>query len=134
MQEIHIAAAAILRVDGKFLLVRKRGTERFMQAGGKLDSGETPAQALARELMEELSLDISGLEPRYLGQLHAPAANEAGMSVKAEQFVIHYDGELEPMAELEEVLWVSLNEAFLLPLAPLLTEQVIPLLRAEKLL
>jgi 8-oxo-dGTP diphosphatase len=134
MQEIHIAAAAIIRADGRFLLVRKHGTSRFMQAGGKLDSGETAAQALARELMEELSLDISALDVRYLGELHAPAANEAGMSVRAEQFVIHYDGELMPMAELEEVIWASLDEALLLPLAPLLTEQVIPLLKAEKLL
>lgn len=134
MQNIHIAAAAIIRPDGKFLLVRKKGTDRFMQAGGKLDAGETAESALARELMEELALDVNGLETRFLGQLQAPAANEAGMSVVAEQFVVRFEGELTPMAELEEALWVSLDEAFLLPLAPLLTQQVIPLLKAEGLL
>ena len=134
MQDIHIAAAAIVRPDGKFLLVRKRGTDRFMQAGGKLDAGETAENALRRELMEELALDVSGYEVRYLGQLRAPAANEAGMSVLAEQFVVKFEGELSPMAEIEEAIWVSLDEAIALPLAPLLTQQVLPLLKAEGIL
>jgi len=36
------------------LLVRKRGTQVFMQRGGKRDAGEDDATALARELDEEL--------------------------------------------------------------------------------
>jgi len=49
---IVIVAAVIVDADGRLLLVRKRGTERFMQAGGKIDAGETPAVALMRELHE----------------------------------------------------------------------------------
>lgn len=105
-----------------------------MQAGGKLDEGESAIEALARELMEELSLDISDRDVISLGQLTAPAANEAGMSVKAEQFLLHIDGDVAPMAELEEVRWVTLEEAQALPLAPLLSEEVIPLLQREGLL
>ncbi|QOR37060.1 hypothetical protein HNO52_17845 [Billgrantia diversa] len=37
---LRIAAALILDSEGHMLLVRKRGTERFMQAGGKLEPGE----------------------------------------------------------------------------------------------
>jgi 8-oxo-dGTP diphosphatase len=131
---IHIAAAAIFRNDGRFLLVRKRGTLRFMQAGGKLDAGETAPQALARELMEELSLDITRADIRYLGQFTAPAANEEGRTVLADQFVLTIDCDVSPMAELEEVTWVWLDEAELLPLAPLLTAQVFPLLKREGLI
>ena len=132
--QIHIAAAAIFRSDGKFLLVRKRGAERFMQAGGKLDEGEAAHEALARELMEELVLDISKAHIRYLGQLTAPAANEEGSTVLADQFVLAIEGDVSPMAELEEVRWVSFDEALALPLAPLLTEQVLPLLNRQGLL
>lgn len=32
------------------LVVRKRGTKTFMQAGGKIEAAETPYDALAREL------------------------------------------------------------------------------------
>lgn len=66
-KEIRIAAAAILRSDGHMLLVRKQGTEAFMQAGGKLDAGEDGLAALLRELHEELGLIVSAEEPIFIG-------------------------------------------------------------------
>ncbi|WP_439615125.1 NUDIX hydrolase [Shinella sp.] len=57
--EIRIAAALVLRENGETLLVRKRGTGAFMQPGGKIEPGETPKAALARELREEIGLDIA---------------------------------------------------------------------------
>jgi 8-oxo-dGTP diphosphatase len=131
MTQIHIAAAAITRDDGKFLLVRKQGTSKFMQAGGKLDRGEDARMALVRELYEELALSIEPQHAQYLGQFCAPAANEAGMSVLADQFLLHIDVDVSPMAELEEICWVTLDEALELPLAPLLKDVVIPLLKSR---
>jgi 8-oxo-dGTP diphosphatase len=55
---IRIAAALLIGPDGRTLLVRKRGTEAFMQAGGKIEAHEQPVHALARELEEELGLVI----------------------------------------------------------------------------
>jgi len=49
---IRIAAALLVRADGRTLLVRKRGTRAFMQPGGKIEQGEAPAEALALELRE----------------------------------------------------------------------------------
>ena len=50
---IRIAAALLIGSDGQTLLVRKRGTQAFMQPGGKIDAGEQPVEALARELRIE---------------------------------------------------------------------------------
>ncbi|MBB4242699.1 MULTISPECIES: NUDIX domain-containing protein [Rhizobium] len=47
---IRIAAALVLRPDGKTLLVRKRGTIAFMQPGGKIEPRETAEAAVVREL------------------------------------------------------------------------------------
>jgi len=49
---IRIAAALLIGGDGHTLLVRKRGTQAFMQPGGKIDAGEQPAEALARVMFE----------------------------------------------------------------------------------
>jgi len=35
---IRIAAAVLIGPDGRTLLVRKRGTEAFMQPGGKIEA------------------------------------------------------------------------------------------------
>jgi len=49
---ISVVAALIRDPDGRVLLVRKRGTEAFMQPGGKRDIGESDVAALSREIAE----------------------------------------------------------------------------------
>jgi len=125
---IMIVAAVIVDDAGRLLLVRKRGTERFMQAGGKIDAGETPAVALMRELHEELLLMVGSDDLDYLGRFHAPAANEAGYVVDAEVFFVSVRGEPVASAEIDELVWVSPAEALGIPLAPLTSEVLLPLL------
>ena len=43
---------------GRVLTVRKRGTQRFMLPGGKLEDGETFAQTASREVEEELGREL----------------------------------------------------------------------------
>ena len=131
---VIVIVAAIIRDDaGRLLLVRKRGTERFMQAGGKIDAGETAAEALIRELHEELTLIVAPSDLEYLGRFHAPAANEAGHVVDAEIYFVSVDGAAVgaaavASAEIDEVVWVTPREAMLIPLAPLTSEVLLPLL------
>jgi 8-oxo-dGTP diphosphatase len=51
----HRATAVILR-DGKVLLVRDRGHQRFSLPGGALKHGEPSVSGAAREVSEELGL------------------------------------------------------------------------------
>ena len=56
-----LVTAALLRFDHKILIAQRSNTGRFASKwefpGGKIDPGETPQQALKRELHEELGLD-----------------------------------------------------------------------------
>ena len=134
---VIVIVAAIIRDDaGRLLLVRKRGTERFMQAGGKIDQGESAADALIRELHEELTLVVAPRDLDYLGRFHAPAANEAGHVVDAEIFFVAVDGArvralAVASAEIDELVWVTPGEAAGIPLAPLTSEVLLPLLEAR---
>ena len=52
---MHKSAGIIIK-DGALLVLRSKGKDTFYAPGGKLDSGETPEQAMSRELYEEVGL------------------------------------------------------------------------------
>ena len=126
---IHIAAALLLNAQGQTLLVRKRGTTAFMQPGGKIEAHELPIHALARELEEELGLQIDLAQASFLGQFSAPAANEPGFVVHADIFQLTIDADVIPAAEIEEVIWVDPATDPALELAPLTREHILPFYR-----
>ena len=134
---LRIAAAVIVDADGRLLVVRKTGTDAFMQPGGKLEPGETGAECLVRELDEELALQVGLGELVLLGRYAAPAANEAGWMVDCEVFRWEHKSSIEEpaqrasrnqpvltvQAELAEARWASRDELLALAadgrLAPL---------------
>ncbi|MFK0683667.1 NUDIX domain-containing protein [Ochrobactrum sp. BD67] len=107
MKTIRISAAIVRDEAGRFLLVRKRGSEIFFQPGGKIDAGEQPEIALIREIEEELGILIDESQLRYAAKMAAPAANEVGATVEAELFHLTLKDGQVPVAssEIEELLW-----------------------------
>ncbi|MHC8318000.1 NUDIX hydrolase [Pseudomonas sp. LB3P31] len=126
---IRIAAALLIGPGGRTLLVRKRGTQAFMQPGGKIEAHEQAVQALARELEEELGLLIDPAQATYLGQFSAPAANEPGFVVQAELFQLSIDADVSPAAEIEEVIWIDPATDGNVMLAPLTRDLILPFYR-----
>ena len=129
-RDIRVAAALIVDNEGRLLLVRKFGTQWFMQAGGKIEQGEDPLSTLHRELCEEIGVTFEPDAPKYLGCFDAPAANEIGQTVKAELFHLILTSAPIPAAEIEEAIWVKPDAAECLPLAPLTRNHVLRLARA----
>lgn len=124
---IRIAAAVIIRADGKALLVRKRGTKAFMQPGGKIEPGESPASALLRELIEEIGLHVSVEYLRPLGYFEAPAANEPGHMVSADVFLIECgNAQISSSAEIEELCWIDPEKPGDIAMAELTEHHILP--------
>ena len=127
MPTLRIVAAVIRDPDGRWLLVRKRGTTTYMQPGGKLEPGESAADALVRELAEELGLRVEAAALGHVGRFTAAAANEPGHLVDADVFTVpSVAGPVDALAEIEEARWVAPHELDGLPLAPLLREHLLP--------
>lgn len=128
MPDIHVSAAVILDDAGRALVVRKQGTTRFMQPGGKPEPGETAAQTLARELEEELGLQVAEADLAPLGEFASDAANEPGHRVVASAFALRVDpADVAVRAELAELRWITPSDVPVLPLAPLSVEHLLPL-------
>ncbi|KPQ22195.1 MULTISPECIES: NUDIX hydrolase [unclassified Halomonas] len=122
---LEIAAAVVSDPDGRLLLVRKHNTSIYMQPGGKIDAGETALEALSRELKEELGLHINQDQLIPMGVHTAPAANEPGVMLEAHLFSLVIDEPVEAAAEIAEARWVTREEAWQLPLAPLTKAYVV---------
>jgi 8-oxo-dGTP diphosphatase len=90
-----------------------------MKPGGKREPGEDDLTALARELDEELGCRL--IEAELLGRFEAPAANEAGFTVKAATYLATVEGEIGVRAEIEEMAWIDIAAPGDVRLAPLMT-------------
>lgn len=123
---IRIVAALIQDAAGRVLLVRKKGTKAFMQPGWKLQDSESDLAALERELAEELMCSIRRQSAAFLGRFSAPAANESGCIVDAALYRVELAGSVKAAAEIEEILWLDLEGAPEVEIAPL-TEIVLRL-------
>lgn len=124
---LRVAAGIITDGAGRTLLVRKRGTTAFMQAGGKIESGESALDALARELGEEIGLTIDLDTTEYLGSFRAVAANEPDTVIRAEVFALITNEPLTPRGEIEELFWLELGDRPAIELAPLTRDTILPL-------
>jgi 8-oxo-dGTP diphosphatase len=108
---------------GRLLVARRTAPPQFAGMwefpGGKVESGESPEQALHRELLEEL-----GVKVRLGGELEAgcasgwPLNDRAAMRVWLAELV---DGEPRPLQDHDELRWIDLgnpSEVLALPWIP----------------
>lgn len=98
--------AALIESNGKVLLaLRKAGKHmgrKWEFPGGKIDPGETPQQALRRELAEELSIQAEIGE--FLGSTRY---REHGLDLEILLYRARQTGGSLVLREHEEIRWVE---------------------------
>ena len=114
---VEVAAAVILRPDGSFLLARRPEGKVYAGwwevPGGKVEAGEPPGAALARELHEELGIDVQQVWPWLTRVFTYPHA-----TVRLNFFrVTDWTGEPHPR-EGQALAWQKLGEPLLEPMLP----------------
>ena len=106
MQQV---TAALIEKQGKILLARRKAGkhmgEKWEFPGGKIDPGESPQEALRRELAEEFSIEARIGE--YLG---SPEFRQGEIELEIQLYRALHLGGTFILHDHEEIRWVAPQE------------------------
>lgn len=122
---IEVVAAVISDAEGKVLCMQ-RGNSRYAYTaykyefpGGKIEAGETPQEALRRELIEEMDLqvrvgrkvaDVVHEYPDFRIRLQAYRCTAGSLHFRRKEHVAH---QWLPLACLGELDWAEADRAII---------------------
>lgn len=107
-KKIEVVGAVLINEDRVF--AAKRGPGKSMAGywefpGGKVETDETPEEALARELREELKIDVT------VGEFIVTATHEAGTAViELSTYLCTIIEGVPVLTEHEEFRWLPVSE------------------------
>lgn len=94
--------------DGKILSTKSRGKDAYYIPGGKREEGESDTEALTREVLEELSVQLVPETIQHVETFEAQAHGKPeGTVVRMTCYTAGYTGELAPASEIEELVWFT---------------------------
>ena len=104
---IEVAAVALIR-DRRVLMVTARGRDVIFMPGGKIDAGETAAQAVVREAREEIAVELvpSSIEHLFTVSVQAHGEPE-GRLVNMQVFAGSSADEPAAASEIDALHWVT---------------------------
>ncbi|MFC6065040.1 NUDIX hydrolase [Streptomyces ochraceiscleroticus] len=97
--------------DGRLLSVRTRGNDTFYLPGGKYEPGETAAEALSRELAEEIGVRVPADKLTEAFTVHDEAHGRAGRRLHMTCFTGGpATADPVPGREIAEVAWHNADD------------------------
>jgi len=106
-----LKSGAIILRDKKLLITKPKSKDIWIFVGGKPEEGETIAQALIREVKEELNVNVIGTPSLYLkSPIELAAGNADNKTVQIFAFMTEINGEPKASAEIEKIHWLSREE------------------------
>ncbi len=131
--KLHYKIGAAIIRNKKLLMCRKKDEPHFILPGGRPQSSETPEQALARELKEELGVKL--ISSKYFKTFEAVHFKDKDTLVKMDVYFAEIEGQPEARGEIAEFNLVDSNYAKQgIKLASINQDNTIPELKRLKLI
>lgn len=115
--------------DGKVLMTRSHGIDVLYVPGGKLEEGESDIDCLAREIMEELNVEIDRETVKFLEEFQDEAYGKINADVNIRLFTGKLLGEPKATNEVAEIIFAdsSIDSKYLAPI----DRQILPWLKKK---
>src|SRR3989344_5713959 len=112
MEKSYIDKLAFIEIrDRKVLETCSYGKDKWYIPGGKREGNETDEEALAREMKEELLVEIIPETIKHFGTYVAQAHGKPeGTVVRMTCYTAQYKGTLSPSAEVERLDWFGYSK------------------------
>lgn len=137
MGDIFKSGLLILSADKtRFLAVKKKdpNMQEWIIPGGKIEGGETPEEALVREIKEELGCGIEPESLQFINEYEAPAAGAKDMLLHLKLYSGTLLGDPAASAELSRLGWLSKDDAANMEASETIRTKIIPDLIARGIL
>jgi len=107
MKQLATSGLVVIK-DRKLLLTFSKNKKAWYLAGGKVDPGESPVNALIRETLEELNIWLRPVDLAFYAHITAPAFGESP-GVIMEQDCYRCDLAVAPQAqgEIQKISYFS---------------------------
>jgi 8-oxo-dGTP pyrophosphatase MutT (NUDIX family) len=90
------------------LSTKSHGKQKYYIPGGKREQGESDEQALCREILEELSVELEPETLQFVGTFEAQAdSHPDGVYVKMTCYTGSYKGVIKECSEIENFRWLQ---------------------------
>jgi len=133
MQDKIDKVGAIILKEKKILVQRKNNNrEECIIPGGKRENQETDLETLARELMEELTVELESAE--FIGGFDDKAVF-SNKDIHVQTYLVKIKGEIQCANEIKEAIWIDRNyKEEGIKLGSILEKHVIPILISRGLM
>jgi 8-oxo-dGTP pyrophosphatase MutT (NUDIX family) len=100
-----LATSGLIVIQSRRILLAFSGNKKaWYLPGGKIEQGETPIQALIREIKEELNLSIEGGDIRFYTHISAIAFGEAEQTRMEQDCFLYLNNDVfSPAGEIESI-------------------------------